>query len=306
MIGSAAAADFLLEVGLDGSLGGRLQVTVRMKGDRVAFNFGIDGTPTNLGPVRQVRNALKKDDLFAVYYDSGHVVGPHGIGRRNVNSAPFINWCFHDFSGFHISAEKPTNSNKPAEIHALTGSLKDTSLFGWVVKHYSQGWLICDDGHGEIADFAHIGEDDTLSLIHVKKADRSVQSRGVAVGAFEAVASQAVKNSRLLVEPELLKATIELHDSPERAAWTHGRRVPDRSDFLKRLDGLPPYKKQVVIIQPHVSERMYQRLRSNGASGGVTTHSEPYRLRMVETLLHSARGTVVALGADLYVIRSKT
>jgi hypothetical protein len=104
----------------------------------------------------------------------------------------------------------------------------------------------------------------------------------------------------------VLKATIELHDGPERAAWTHGRRVPDRSDFLKRLDGLPPDKKQVVIIQPHVSERMYQHLRSNGGSGGVTTHSEPYRLRMVETLLHSARGTVVALGADLYVIRSKT
>ena len=39
--------------------------------------------------------------------------------------------------------------------------------------------------------------------------------------------------------------------------------------------------------------------------GGTTTHSEPYRLRMVETLLHSPRATVVALGADLYVISSK-
>jgi hypothetical protein len=119
VIGSAAAGDFLLEVGLDGSLGGHLQVTVSMKGDRVAFNFGIDGTPTNPSPVRQVLDALKKDDLFAVYYDSGHVVGPHGIGRRNVNSAPFANWRFHDFSGFRITAEKPTNSPKPDPVHDL-------------------------------------------------------------------------------------------------------------------------------------------------------------------------------------------
>lgn len=82
---------------------------------------------------------------------------------------------------------------------------------------------------------------------------------------------------------------------PERAAWIHGRRVAGRSDFLKKLDGLPSDKKQVVIVQPHVSERMYQHIRSNGGSGGLTTHSEQFRLRMVETQLHSARAAVVAL-----------
>jgi hypothetical protein len=53
-------------------------------------------------------------------------------------------------------------------------SPNDTPLFGWVVQHYSQDWLICDDGPGEVADFVHIGEDDTLSFIHVKKAEIQV------------------------------------------------------------------------------------------------------------------------------------
>lgn len=277
-----------------------------MKGDRVVFSFGIYGTPTAPGPVAQVRDALKEDDLFAIYYDSGHVVGPHGIGRRNVIPVPFGNWCFHDFSGFDITAEKPERSNDPAVIHKLTGAPRDTSLFSWVVRHYSRGWLICDDGPFEVADFVHISEDGTLSLIHVKKAGNGSHSREVSVGAFEVVAGQAEKNSRLLVEPEIFKTTIEMHDGPGRAAWVHGKRVPDRSEFLERLDGLPPDKKQVVIIQPHISEPIYQRLRSNGGSSGTTTHSEPYRLRMVETLLHSARATVIALGTDLYVISSKT
>lgn len=181
--------DFLLDVGLDGSLGGRLRATVRMKGDRVAFSFGIDGTPTHPDPVGQVRDALKEDDLFVVYYDSGHVVGPHGIGRRNVSPIPFDNWRFHDFSDFCIDVEKPDRSNDPAKIHALTGDSEDTSLFSWVVKHYSRGWLICDDGPGEVADFVHIGEDDTLRLIHVKKAGNATPSREVAASTFEVVAS---------------------------------------------------------------------------------------------------------------------
>jgi hypothetical protein len=135
--GSPASADFKLDVGLDRSTGGRLQAVVHMKGKRVVFKFGPDGSPTNPGPVREVQDALDHSDLFAVYYDSGHVVGPHGIGRRNVNPLPFANWRFLDFSGFDIASEKP--SNVPAEIHALAGTEHDTSLFGWAARHYATG-----------------------------------------------------------------------------------------------------------------------------------------------------------------------
>jgi hypothetical protein len=304
VIPSPTSADFQLEVGLDGSMGGHVQATVRMKGDRVVFDFGPGEKITNPGPVREILNALKKDDLFAVYYDSGHVVGPHGIGRRNVSPIPFPNWRFLDFSDFDIGTEKP--SKIPAEIHALTGGPQDITLFGWVAQHYSTGHLICDDGPGEVADFVHISKDDTLSLIHVKKAESVAPSRSVAVSAFEVVAGQAVKNSRLFIEPDQLKEYIDIPHIPERATWTDGKRVPDRADFLKRLDSLPPDKKQVVIVQPHVSELIYQRIRQGSGSGGKASPQEQFRLRMLETLLHSARAAIVALGADLYVIGSKT
>jgi hypothetical protein len=88
---SPDSADFKLEVGMDGSSAGALQATVRMNGDHVAFSFGYapGSEPTNPGPVRQVLDALENDDLFAVYYDSGHVVGTNGIWHRNTSSAPF-------------------------------------------------------------------------------------------------------------------------------------------------------------------------------------------------------------------------
>jgi hypothetical protein len=162
--------------------------------------------------------------------------------------------------------------------------------------------LICDDGPGEVADFLHISEDSTLSLIHVKSADSAAPSRRVAVRPFEVVAGQAVKNSRLLIEPDQLKEFIDMPHGFDRAAWTDGKRVPDRSEFLTRLGDLPPDKKQVVIVQPHISEATYRRIRQ----GGHASPQEEFRLRMLETLLHSARAAIVALGAELYVIGSKS
>jgi hypothetical protein len=305
VIASPRSADFQFEVGLDGSMDGRVDATVRMQGDRVIFSFGPGDRITNPGRVRAIIDALNAgEDLFCVYYDSGHVVWPHGIGRRNVNPMPFANWRFLDFSGFDISTEKP--SRVPAEIHALTGCASDTSLFGWTARHYSTGVLICDDGPGEVADFLHISEDSMLSLIHVKSADSAGPSRGIAVTPFEVVAGQAVKNSRLLIEPDQLLELVDMPHGSQRASWVDGKRVPGRSEFLARLDGLPLDKRQIVIVQPHVSEATYQRIRPSKGSGKRATPQEQFRLRMLETLLITARASIVALGADLHVIGSKT
>jgi hypothetical protein len=302
--GSAQSADFKLDVGLDGSTSGSLKAALRMVDDRVVFTFGYSREPTNPGPVRQILDALEHDDLFAVYYDSGHVVGPQGIGRRNVSPIPFANWRFLDFSGFDIASEKPGIT--PADIHANTGTPQDVSLFGWAVRHYSSGWLICDDGPGEVADFVHISEDGTLSLVHVKAAYSTSPLRRVAVSAFEVVAGQAVKNSRYLIEPDLLTETLMIPHDPERGAWTDGSRMPDRTEFLTMMGGLMPTdKKEVVIIQPHISESMYQRIRGDEGSSRAISSQELFRLRTLETLLHSARAAAVALGADLHVIASK-
>jgi hypothetical protein len=304
VIGSPISADFKLEVGLDGSTGGILRAMVRMKGEDVAFDFGYDGEPTNPEPVRMVLDALDNHDLFAVYYDSGHVVGSHGIGSRNINRAPFGNWQFLDFTGFDITAEKPGRT--PAEIHSEVGSAQDRSIFGWVVRHYSSGWLICDDGPGEVADFVHISPDSTLSLIHVKAAKAASHLRSISVGAFEVVASQAVKNSRYLVDLDSLRETLMIPHTSARAAWIDGTRVSGRAEFLDMIGCLMPSdRKQVVIVQPHVSEGMYRRIRADDNTDGSIPTPDLLRLSSLETLLHTTRGAAVALSAELQVIGSK-
>ena len=304
VLGSPDSADFELEVGMDGSSDGALQATVRLSGDDVAFNFGysLRGEPTNPGSVRTVLDALETDDQFAVYYDSGHVITPKGIWRRNPNSAPFPNWSFQDFPGIDITAEKPGIT--PEQIHSRVGSSTDNSLFGWVTRHYSSGWLICDDGPGEAADFLHISPDGVLSLIHVKGAHSSSPVRNVAVSAFEVVASQAAKNSRHLVDLDILAEHLLI--SSGRAAWTDGWRIPDRAEFLEALGSLMPSdRRQVVIVQPHVSEAIYTRVRASEANRTGAPSPELFRLSTLETLLHTTRAAAVAVGADLEVIGSK-
>jgi hypothetical protein len=304
--GSPTSADFRLEVGLDGSFGGVLQATVRMSGDDAVLAFGHDPAvaPTNPGSVRKVLDALGHRDLLAVYYDSGHVVGPHGIGRRNVTPMPFENWQFLDFSGFDITVEKPGRT--PSEIHSNIGSGQDTSLFGWVARYYSSGWLICDDGPGEVADFVHISPDGVLSMIHVKAAHSSSRSRGIAVSAFEVVTGQAAKNSRYLVDLDSLSETLMIPHDPQRASWIDGERVSGRDDFLAMIGGLMPSdKRQVVIVQPHVSEETYNRIRQGAHGVAATRDHELFRLNSLETLLHTTRGAAVALSTDLHVIGSK-
>jgi hypothetical protein len=41
-----------------------------------------------------------------------------------------------------------------------------------VVDRYLDGWLICDDGAGEVADFVHLALNGDLTVIHVKAAGR--------------------------------------------------------------------------------------------------------------------------------------
>jgi hypothetical protein len=208
-----------------------------------------------------------------------------------------------DFSGFDITAEKPGST--PQQIHSLAGSNGDRSLFGWVVQHYSSGWLVCDDDPGEVADFVHISPDAVLSLIHVKAAHTASPTRTVSVGTFEVVASQAAKNSRRLVDLESLGETLMMMLAG-RAAWTDGKRVPDRAEFLEVLEILKPSdKKRVVIVQPHVSEATYTRVTAGSASRGNPPTQQQFRLSTLETLLHTTRAAAVAVGADPEVIGSR-
>jgi hypothetical protein len=302
--GFPGTADFVLNVGLDGAFGGSLRVVVRPRGDGVEFIIGFDSDsqPTNLAVVREVKDALDYSaELLTVYYDSGHMIDGRSIWSREVRTVPFPRWSFLDFAGFDISKEKPPG-RAPLEIHRAIGAPGDTSLFHWVVNHYSAGSLTCDDGAGEVADFVHVSPAGILSLIHVKGASSTASSRRVAVGSYEVVASQAAKNF-INLEPVALRSRLATPAGLSRATWTDGIRVGDRREFLDMLAVRDSGDEaRVVIVQPHISRPMYGALR--GPGGGPAAAEDYYRLNLLETLLNTIRGSVTSLGADMDVIGS--
>jgi hypothetical protein len=297
--GRRDSADFVLDVGLNGIHCGTLQAVVRLESGAVRVRFGFHSEPTSLPEVRQVLDALRySDQLIRIYYESGHMIDGRSIFQQQVQQHAFHHWQWADFTGYEITREKPIGSS-PAEIHSRVGSDDDLSLFGWVVKTYSSGWLTCDDGPGEIADFLHIDNDGTLSLIHVKAAKSSAPSRRIAVGPYEIVASQAIKNL-INLDPSRLRDRLESSPAPHPATWVEGVRVDGREDLLYALSCRSPRDQaRVVIVQPHLSKVLYQR------AGHLGLMEETFRLNLLDTLLNSVRGSVASQGAELVVIASE-
>jgi len=267
-----------------------------------ALKIGFDPTrpPTNPVVAREILDAmLTSSEQIRVYYTSGHVLDGRNIWRRQFRTGPFPNWIFEDFSGYDIWKEKPLDGSA-SDIHATTAKDGDTSLFAWVVAHYSEGWLICDDGSGEAADFLHIALNGDLTILHVKAAGRG--RRLPAVGPYEEVVTQATKNLNYLnrdaLYQRLSSPTVE---TP--ACWTNGQRAADRSEFLEQLQNRRRGKTFVIVVQPHVSQAMYEKIE---AAAPAATDTNAYRLMLLETVLNASRTAVTGLGADLHVIAGLT
>lgn len=261
---------------------------------------GVEVVPEPAGDKVRLdgENPILDTDLLTVYYQSGHSYSRGRFWQARAPEYPFRNWRFEDFQGWDIRREKP-RADSPQRIHDRVGS--DNSLFDWVARNYDHGWLICDDGPGEIADFLHISVNRTLSLIHVKSAKSQSPIRDVSAAAYEVVVSQAVKNLIYVSRGHLRK---QLSRPPVRspASWIDGRRVRGRREFLRQFDArVATDDMRVVILQPHVSQRVYDQLRGPAGRGSP----ELMRLHLLESMLNSARQSATGLNADLEVIASR-
>lgn len=294
---------FVVDVGEDRKIGGTL--TGRLATDKrdVCLKFGLKGEPTYLSPVRKILDALElyADDLLSVYYESGHTAQYKRIYKQNIRSAPFPNWIFLDFVGYEISKEKP-DTKVPQEIHDRIGESGDDSLFSWVAEKFVDGYLTCDDGSGEIADFIYLSNDGDITLIHVKGAKNSSQNRKVAVSAYEVVVGQAEKNVKYLDRDTLAK---RLESSPvsKPATWTFGARVNDRTDLrllLGTLDSRIRFK--VLVVQPHVSKIAYDRIQREHETGTLSPNAAA--MELLEGMLNIAHAGIVGSNADLFVVGS--
>lgn len=300
--GKPDSPKFAMDVGFHGCVSGTLSI----KPVQVSNGFKLDvryaSEPTNEPVARQIRDAIGNGEPLSVYYTSGHTFTAGKISRQNIAKIPFSNFEFVDFMDCDITIEKPQIKGDQA-IHDAIGLPGDKSLFGWVAQRFSDGWLICDDGAGEIADFLHLSSKGLLSTIHVKGADSRSAGRSIAVGPYEVVTSQASKNIRTL-STEYLCERLR-HQRIERpACWYLGARVADREEFIELLEArVATDKSHVVIVQPHLCQAAYERARRNAEASTPTVESR--RLALLDNLLNTTRRTVRGVWDDLIVMVSR-
>ncbi len=279
---------------------GSIACTVATHAGGADLTFGLDPARPGTDPpsVRLILEALHYSDLITVYYESGHAVSAGSIYSTTIRPAPFPNWQWRDFSNYDVTREKPPFA-KTQEIHDAIARDGDDSLFAWVVKHLgSDGWLTCDDGTGEIADFVRYEGNGAVSFIHVKAATSASPNRPVKVTSFEVVTSQATKNLPYL-NIETLIDKLSNPGTPAPACWYNGTRIADRTELIEYLKERPAQAPwSIIIIQPQMTKRRYEHVAA------LHNSVERTRLKLLETMLNSARGTVTGLGADLEVIGS--
>jgi hypothetical protein len=260
------------------------------------------GVPTDAARLAALVTFLNQhSDWFKIWYGSGHVIANGRLFKHRFRDLPFDGIVWENFDKFKIDKEKP----QPLSAGNIG---KKGSLFCWVKTKWrpdggkqapGSGWLACNDGSMEIADFIHVNDGNgvpTITLVHVKGADSRSGNREVSVAAFEIVVGQAVKNIRNL-DSEILSGGFELQIDKriKSAVWLNGAKAK-RADMLWRLNALSSNcRRRVVIVQPHLAKTLLASARTQANSNNV-------RAKQLDTLLHSAQAACHAVGADLEII----
>lgn len=299
--GQQGSIAFDLDVGMKGNPAGLLHVEPKPTRDGFELTIEVGQNPSDSAALTEIKEALDNCPAPTIYYRSGHAFLADGFYLDEVPAVHFTNWKWCDFTDYNIDAEKP-EYKQTQKIHSVIGKAGDKSLFGWVVNHYQAGWLICDDGSEEIADFLHISDDLTLTFIHVKGAGNASDGRGIAVVPYEGVVSQASKNV-IFMDSATLSRQLRKPRIANPACWVNGRRTDDRrAAFLKQLKRRDATSRiSIVIVQPHVSKKVYSRAIT--ATGTLT--DDQLRLRRLEYLLTTTRSGIIGSGChDFEVIGS--
>lgn len=285
-----STADFLVDVGLRGQIGGTLECSVSLPDAKLRLAFGFHGKPSDPALVRPVLEALEFTELLTVYYESGHALTGDAVWSSTLAKSAFPEWEWRDFDHYDVTTEKP-GSGQPDDVHALTGSPGERSLFSWAAATFSSGYLTCDDGSGEVADFVHLDHDETLSLVHIKAASSSSSRRRIAVQRFEVVVGQAVKNA-VYLDTNNLASALGRPRITQPACWLDGVRTADRSEMLEYLAVVSARAaRRIIVVQPHVTKGAYE---TSWASASMP-------VRLLDTLLNSARAAITGVGAELQV-----
>lgn len=307
IVDSFIESDISLDVFYSSKKVGHICVEVEVDDYKVDFKVKNE-TPIIKTHFEQYKRVFNYPELVKCWFESGHAVVNGMVFRTGYQDVEYNKFLWAGFEKYDITKEKPgTNAQKPV----LKNIGKEKSLFCWVQQCWSgnwltandfnttdnpKGWLYCDDGAGEKADFIHYvkhGALHLISLIHVKASKSSETTRRISVGAHDVVLNQAVKNLRYTTRKVLVEDLKARHDSAAyKGCWSDGKAAnpEDFFDELLRLKDNKHVKTRVVVVQPHTQKSVYE---SNSGSKIKT---------QLDVLLVSAENAIRSSGADFHII----
>lgn len=300
-------SDISLSIFYSGRKVGYICVEVKVNDYKVDFHIKREISIVK-SHFEQYRRVFNYPELVKCWFESGHAVVNGMVFRTGYQDVEYNKFLWADFEQYDITKEKPgTSAQKPS----LKDIGKEKSLFCWVQNCWNgnwltgsefnttekpKGWLYCDDGAGEKADFIHYVKHGTLhliSLIHVKASKSSEPTRRMSVGAHDVVLNQAVKNLRYTARKNLVEDLKARHDkATHKGCWKNGKaaKPEDFFDVLLELKDNKHVKTRVIVVQPHTQESVYKK---NSGSKIKT---------QLDVLLVSAENAIRSSGADFHII----
>ncbi|WP_279624346.1 hypothetical protein [Aeromonas veronii] len=256
----------------------------------------------------QYKRIFNYPELVKCWFESGHAVVNGMVFRTGSQDVEYNKFLWADFEEYDITKEKPGIDAQKPDLKSIG---KEKSLFCWVQKCWSgnwltaaefnttetpKGWLYCDDGAGEKADFIHYvkhGALHLISLIHVKASKSNARARKISVGAHDVVLNQAVKNLRYTVRKVLVEDLKARHDNATHKGCWHDGKAAKPEDFFNLLLTMKDnkhVKTRVVVVQPHTQQSVYE--------GNIDSKIKT----QLDVLLVSAENAVRSSGADFHII----
>lgn len=283
---------------LSGQRLGRLTLKVDLVEGVASIAATWTDEPAGLAAQRSRCTAmLTAADKVKIFYESGHTLMQGRCYVTGFTDQPFT-WKFVPMKGFKVDREKPP-LGKGEALASKIGLAGDVSLFGLVVNQmFSAGWLACDDGSMELADFIHVDPaNEVVTLIHVKASASEAAARSVSVADYEIVVSQAVKNVRHLDRRNLVS---ELRDGKAKkigaAVWKDGQKQANRDGFLAAVEALPPTAARVaMVLQPRLTSTEHKACANPKVAKG-----RGMRMKQLNALMLSARLSAMACGAEFH------
>ncbi len=302
-------ADFTADVYLRNDRIGTLEFRIAVADDGAATMKIAPDDPDD-PTLQDAVMACEEASWLTVRYESGHTLADRLVYATRFRDVQFSNWEFWPMAGFDVTKEKPPTSRHFDPM--MIG--ESDSLFCWVKKNWppptgaNPGWLACDDGAGEIADFIHVDPAARLvTLIHVKASHSEAENREISTSDYEIVVGQAVKNLRFLDRINLVQRLLDgSAKSVAQATWLDGQNQGDRADLVEAVGKMgEDYDRRVVVLQPRVTSREYQWARNEQKKGKQKegkASSKVKRLLQLDALLLEAQSACRDLGAEFVVI----